>query len=134
MLVDSDTAINDYRKKMIELCKSLDLLILKGGNQNDREGEYSYIAENRKSTTDLVIIWTIEYSNNINVHFVDRIIRSRRFPIQIRIEEKRKEFVNKEKEELKIKEMFKWKKEEQERQQETIKIFKAKNMKYFYME
>jgi hypothetical protein len=82
-----DTSINAYGKSLLNMCTALDLVILNGLCNGDREGRYTYTSESGSSVNDYFIL-----SNDFHecvygicdLHVADR-SESDHFPVEYRI-------------------------------------------------
>ena len=63
-----DNVFNNYGKHLLNLCTALDLCILNGKCQGDRNGCYTYVCETGSSVIDYFLM-----SNDLIAHFLDNI-------------------------------------------------------------
>lgn len=81
---NEDKEVNDYGRKIIGMCREMDMVVLNGRCKSNEDGEFTYVAENGKSVIDLVIIKVGLYEQDIiDMRVTENVEKSKHFEIEI---------------------------------------------------
>ena len=83
---NKDIVQNTNGKKLIDLCKSCDLIISNGRTKGDELGEYTFISPQGKSCIDLILITPILFNMKYDLQVGER-TESSHFPITVKLED-----------------------------------------------
>lgn len=112
---NEDKEVNEFGRKIINLCKELELIILNGRRNGNANGEYTYISENGRSAIDLVILKPSLYEENIMDMKISETVEScKHFAIEMLLKAVDEKIISDENVEYFPLEIYKWKQIQQE--------------------